>query len=232
MRPRRLLRPSRSSLASPIVFSAGFDPVEAGLVASLNRPGGNVTGAVFLDVELGPKRLELLHELVPTASTIAVLVNPADPGRVENTINELQAAAGTLRLQLQILRASSDHELETVFAGWAQLGAGGLVIGGEPFFNTRSRWLAELSIRHAIPAVYQLREFAAAGGVASYGASITDQYRLVGVYTGRILRGETPAELPVQQATKIELIINLNTAKALGITVPLSLRALAAEVIE
>jgi putative ABC transport system substrate-binding protein len=217
----------------PIAFAAGFDPVEAGLVASLNRPGGNITGVSFLDVELGPKRLELLHELVPTVTVIAVLVNPTDPARAETTSKELQAAAHSLGLQqLHVLRASTERDFDTVFASLVQLRAGGLVIGGEPFFNSRSEQLGELTMRYAVPTVYQLRTFAAAGGLASYGANLAESYRLVGVYTGRILKGEKPADLPVQQATKVELIINLKTAQALGLTVPHSLLGRADEVIE
>jgi putative tryptophan/tyrosine transport system substrate-binding protein len=216
----------------PIAFVAGFDPVEVGLVASLNRPGGNITGVSILDVELGPKRLELLHELVPAATSIVLLVNPTDPARAETTSKELQAAAHSLGLQLHILDASTDRDFDTVFARLVQLGAGGLVIGGEPFFNSRSQQLGALTMRHAVPTIYQLRAFAAAGGLMSYGASLTDAYRLVGVYTGQILKGEKPADLPVQQATKVELIINLKTAKSLCLTVPLPLLGRADEVIE
>jgi putative ABC transport system substrate-binding protein len=216
----------------PIVFVAGFDPVEVGLVASLNQPGGNITGVSVLDVELGPKRLELLHELVPTANGMAVLVNPTDPARAETISRGLQTAASTLGLQLHVLQASTDHDFDTVFARLAQLQAGGLVIGGEPFFNSRSEQLGALASRHAVPAIHELPEFAAAGGLMSYGGSLTDAYRLVGVYTGRILKGERPIDLPVQQYTKIELIINLKTAKALGLTVPLALLSRADEVIE
>src|SRR6476619_2835737 len=216
----------------PIVFTAGFDPVEVGLVASLNQPGGNITGVSILDVELGPKRLELLHELVPTANIIAVLVNPTDPARAESTSKELQAAAQTLGLQLHVLHASADRDFDTVFARLVELRAGGLVIGGEPFFNSRSEQLGALTIRHAVPAIYQLRAFAGAGGLVSYGGSLTDAYRLVGVYTGQILKGEKPANLPVQRATKVEMIINLKTAKMLGLTVPQSLLGRADEVIE
>jgi putative ABC transport system substrate-binding protein len=216
----------------PIVFTAGFDPVEVGLVASLNRPGGKITGVSILDVELGPKRLELLHELVPTATIIAALVNPADPARAETTAKGFQTAARTLGLQLHILYASTDGDLNTVFANLVQLRAGGLVIGGEPFFNSRSEYLGALSIRHAVPAIYQIRAFASAGGLMSYGASLTDAYRTTGIYAGRILNGEKPAELPVQQSTKVELIINLKTANTLRITLPLSLLGRADEVIE
>ena len=167
-----------------------------------------------------------------TAIPIPVLVNPADPGRAENTSNELQAAARTLELRLRVLNASIDQEFDRVFARLIELRAGGLVIGGEPFFNSRSEQLGALTLRHAVPAIYQLRAFATAGGLVSYGASLTDAYRLVGVYTGQILEGAKTADLPVQQATKVEMIINLKTAKALGITVPNSLSGRADEVIE
>jgi putative ABC transport system substrate-binding protein len=216
----------------PIVFVAGFDPVETELVASLNQPGGNITGVAFLDVELGPKRLELLHELVPAARSIAVLINPSDPTRAQATMKQLQQAAGILGLQIKVLYASSDHEIEMVFGGWRQLGTGGLVVGGDPFFNSRSQQLGGLSVRHAVPAIYQLREFAAGGGLASYGGSITDAYRLVGLYTSRVLMGERPADLPVQQATKVEMVLNLKTAKALGLTASLPLLGRADEIIE
>ena len=216
----------------PIVFVAGFDPVEVGLVGSLNKPGGNITGVSILDVELGSKRLELLHELVPTATKIAVLVNPTDRTRAETTSKELQAAAHSLGLELLVLHASTDRDFDTVFASLDQLRAGGLVIGGEPYFNSRSEQLGALTLRHAVPAIYQLRGFAASGGLMSYGANLTDAYHLVGGYTGRILKGEKPADLPVQQSTKVELIINLKTAKALRITVPLALQGRADEMIE
>jgi putative ABC transport system substrate-binding protein len=216
----------------PIAFVAGFDPVEVGLVASINRPGGNITGVSILDVELGPKRLQLLHDLVPAVTIIAVLVNPSDPVRAEITSKELQAAAHTLGLELHVLRASTDRDLDTVFARVVELRAGGLVIGGEPFFNSRSEQLGAMSIRYAVPTIYQFRPFAVAGGLVSYGASLTDAYRLVGVYTGQILKGNKPAELPIQRATKVELIINLKTAKALGINVPNTLIGRADEVIE
>jgi len=216
----------------PIALVAGFDPVEVGLVASMDRPGGNITGVSILDVGLAPKRLQLLHELVPTATIIAVLVNPTDPSRADTTSKELQAAANSLGLQLHVLHASTDRDFDTVFARLVELRVGGLVIGGEPFFNTRSEQLGALTVRHAVPAIYQLRPFAVAGGLVSYGASLTDAYRLVGVYTGQILKGEKTADLPVQQATKVEMIINLKTAKLLGITFPISLLGRADEVIE
>jgi putative ABC transport system substrate-binding protein len=216
----------------PIVFNAGFDPVEVGLVGSLNQPGSNVTGVSVLDIELGPKRLELLHELIPAANGMAVLVNPADPARVEATSRELQAAAGTLGLKLHVMEASSDRDFDGVFASLAQLQAVGLVIGGEPFFNSRSTQLGALTKQHAVPAIHPLPEFAAAGGLMSYGGSLAEAYRLAGVYTGRVLKGEKPTDLPVQQYAKIELTINLKTAKALGLTVPLALLTRADEVIE
>jgi putative ABC transport system substrate-binding protein len=216
----------------PIVFTAGFNPVEMGLVASLNQPGGNVTGVTILDVELGPKRLELLHELVPTATVIAALVNPNDPNRAKIIARELQSAANTLGLQLHVLNASNDGDFDSVFAEMVHLRVGGLVIGGDPFFNSRSQQLGNLALQHSIPAIYQFRPFAASGGLIGYGGSLVDSYRLVGVYAGRVLKGEKPADLPVQQATEIELIINLKTAKTLGVTIPLPLLGRADEVIE
>jgi putative ABC transport system substrate-binding protein len=216
----------------PIVFTAGFNPVEMGLVASLNQPGGNVTGVTILDVELGPKRLELLHELVPTATVIAALVNPNDPNRAKIIARELQSAANTLGLQLHVLNASNDRDFDSVFAEMVHLRVGGLVIGGDPFFNSRSQQLGNLALQHSIPAIYQFRPFAASGGLIGYGGSLVDSYRLVGVYAGRVLKGEKPADLPVQQATEIELIINLKTAKTLGVIIPLPLLARADEVIE
>jgi len=216
----------------PIVFTAGFDPVKVGLVASLNQPGGNITGASILDVELGPKRLQLLHELVPTATVIAVLVNPSDPTRAGTIEKGLKVAARTLGLQLHILQASTESDFDKVFASLVRLRAGGLVIGGDPFFNSQSEQLGALSIRHAVPTIYQLRSFAAGGGLASYGGSLTDAYHASGVYTGRILKGAKPADLPVQQSTNVELVINLKTAKALGLTIPQSLLLRADEIIQ
>jgi putative ABC transport system substrate-binding protein len=216
----------------PIVFELAGDPVKQGLVDSLSRPGGNVTGVTQLNVEVAPKRLELLHELLPTATVVALLVNPANPALADPAIRELQAAARTLGLQIHILNARSEPEFEAVFANAIRLRAAGLVIVSDPFFTGRAEQLAALAARHAVAAIYSWREFAAAGGLVSYGSDVTDAYRLAGVYTGRILNGAKPPDLPIQQATKLELIINLKTAKSLGITVPLSLLARADEVIE
>jgi ABC-type uncharacterized transport system substrate-binding protein len=216
----------------PIVFYLGADPVDAGLVTSLSRPGGNVTGVVTLNVEVAPKRLELLHELVPTARIIAALINPTNPVLAETLTRDLQTAAHTLGVQLHILHASSEREFNTVFASLAQLRAEGLVIGADALFNSRSEHLAALTIQHAVPAIYQFREFVSAGGLMSYGTTVADTYRPLGIYTGRILKGEKPAELAVQQATRVELIINMKTAKALGVTLPLPLIGRADEVIE
>jgi len=216
----------------PIVFETGGDPVRLGLVASLSRPGGNVTGATQLNVEVAPKRLELLHELVPTATVIALLVDPTDSAIAESASRALQAAARGFGLELHVLNASTERDFDAAFAKLIQLRAGGLVIQSHPFFTARSEQLAALAIRHAVPTVYAYREFVAAGGLASYSGSVTDAYRLAGVYAGRILRGEKPNELPVQQVTKFELFLNLKTAQALGITVPLPLSGRADEVIE
>ena len=216
----------------PIVFETTADPVQLGLVASLNRPGGNVTGVTQTNMEIAPKRLELLHELVPTASVMALLVNPTDPALAESATKELQEAASILGLKLHVMQASTERDFDAVFAKLIQLRAGGLVIGSDPFFTSRSQQLAKLTVDHAVPAVYQFREFAVAGGLLSYGAAITDAYRLAGNYTGRVLRGDKPADLPVQQATKVEMIINLKTAKALGLNVPNPLIGRADEVIE
>jgi putative ABC transport system substrate-binding protein len=207
---------------TPIVFTMGSDPVAAGLVASLNRPGGNLTGVTGLNVAVGAKRLELLHELLPTAITIGLLVNPTNPN-VETLSRELQTAARALGLQLHVLHASTERDFETVFTTLVQLRAGGLVIGVDGFFTGRSKQLAAMALRQAVPAIYQYREFAATGGLMSYGGSLTDPARLVGNYAGRILKGEKPADLPVQQSTKVELIINLKTARTLGLTFPLTL---------
>jgi putative tryptophan/tyrosine transport system substrate-binding protein len=216
----------------PIVFEVGIDPVAVGLVTSLARPGGNVTGVTNINIELAQKRLELLHELIPTANVIALLVNPTSPHITKIVSRDLEATARTLGLQLHILHASSDADFDTVFATLVQLRVGALVIAPDLFFITRNEQLATLTIRHAVPAITQYREFVTAGGLISYGGSITEAARHVGVYTGRVLNGEKPAALPVLQAAKIELIINLKTAKAIGLSVPNTLLRRADEVIE
>jgi putative tryptophan/tyrosine transport system substrate-binding protein len=216
----------------PIVFETGADPVKIGLVASLNRPGGNVTGVTQLNEEVAPKRLELMHELVPTANVIALLVNPADPTITEANSDAVLSAARTLGLDVRILNASTERDFDAVFAMLTQLRAGGLVIGGGPFLVSRTKQLAALAARYAVPAIHETPEFVTAGGLISYGGSTADAYHLVGVYTGRILKGEKPTDLPVQRATKIELYVNLETAKALGLIVPPALLARADELIE
>ena len=216
----------------PIVFTTAIDPVEAGLVSSLNRPGGNVTGVTVLAVELVAKKLELLHEVTPTATIIGALVNPSNAKVAESVSKDLQGLARTLGLQLHILRASNDREIDDAFSTLAQLRARALLIGPFAYFNTKSDRIAALTLQYAIPAIFQYREFAAAGGLMSYGSSTADLYRQAGLYTGRILKGDKPADLPVQQATKVELIINLKTARTLDLTVPPTLLARADEVIE
>jgi len=216
----------------PIVFEVASDPVELGLVTSLARPGGNITGVTSLNAEVGPKRLELLHELVPTATVVGLLVNPTNPNLAELTTKNLHAAARSLGLKMHILHASADRDFDTVFATLNQLRAGALVIGTDPFFSSRLEQLATLTARHAVPTVYQFREFTAAGGLMSYGGSLTDTFRAAGVYTGRILKGDKPADLPVQRTTKVELFLNLRTAKVLGLEVPRTLIVRADEVIE
>ena len=216
----------------PIVFEMGSDPVRLGLINSLNRPDGNITGVTQLNWEVIPKRLELLHELLPTARVMALLVNPTDSVYAEMQSRAVLAAAHTLGLELHVLNASTEDDFDLVFANVVHLRAGGLVIGGGAFFYSRIKQLAALAIRHAVPAVFQSREFVAAGGLLSYGSEVTDAYRLAGVYTGRVLKGDRLADLPILQATKVELFINLKTAKALGITVPLPLSGRADEVLE
>jgi putative ABC transport system substrate-binding protein len=216
----------------PIVFEVGSDPIQVGLVASLRRPGGNITGATQLVQEVTPKMLELLHELLPTARIMALLVNPASPDLAQTNTSKVLAAAHTLGLELHVLNASSERDFEGVFAKLIELRAGGLVIGAEALFTSHSEQLAAISVHHGVPTIYKGREFAAAGGLMSYGSDIWDSYRLAGIYTGRVLKGEKPADLPVQQATKVELFINLKTAKALGIAVPLPLSGRADEIFE
>jgi putative tryptophan/tyrosine transport system substrate-binding protein len=215
----------------PIVFAIGSDPVETGLVVSLNRPGGNVTGATFLSVELGAKRLELLRDLVPKIASIGLLVNPNNPNAVVQT-KEMQAATIALGLQLNVLRAASQSDFDNAFATLVRHRTDALVVSADPFFLSHRDQLVALALRHSTPAIYYAREFAAAGGLISYASSFADSFRQAATYVGRILKGEKPADLPVQQPTKFELVINLKTAKTLGLDVPPTLLARADEVIE
>jgi putative tryptophan/tyrosine transport system substrate-binding protein len=216
----------------PIIFWVGGDPIELGLVTSLNRPEGNLTGVTTLNHGLVAKRMELLHEAVPAMRSIAVLVNPTSPTLTKTTIEDAQAAAHSLGLELHILNASTESDLDEVFAKLIQLQTGGLVVGTDAFFSGRLEQLAALSVRYAVPTVYQFREFAAVGGLIGYGGSLAEAFRGTGVYSGRILKGDKPGDLPVQQVTKLELYINLKTAKALGLDFPLPLVGRANEVIE
>ena len=215
----------------PIVFEMADDPVRLGLVTSLNRPDGNITGVATLSIEVAPKRLQLLHEVVPSAKVVALLVNPAD-ANAEFQTREVRSAAHTLGLELHVLNARTETDFDAVFANITQMQAGGLVIAGDPLFASRSKQLGELTARHAVPAIYGRHDFAAAGGLLSYGPDQADANRRTGVYVGRVLKGEKPADLPVQQATKVQLYINLKTAKRLGLNVPNSLIGRADEVIE
>jgi len=221
----------RATSTIPILFTAVGDPIGAGLVASLARPGGNVTGFSILVVELNPKRLELLSQLLPEARVVALLVNPKNPSS-ERVISDVQEAAHTKGMQLPILKAASESEIDAAFASLVQMQVGALVVGSDPFFNSRREQLVALASHHSVPAIYEWREFAAQGGLISYGPSLTSVNRQAGTYAGRILKGEKPADLPVQQPTKFELVVNLKTAKALGLTVPQSILARADEVIE
>jgi putative ABC transport system substrate-binding protein len=217
--------------AIPIAFQSGSDPVAQGLVGSISRPGGNLSGVTTMAAELGPKRLELLHEMVPAATAIALLLNPANPSSL-NFAKDVQEAAATLGLQIHVLDVRTEPDLDTAFATLVRLRPGGLAIAPDPFFTGQSEKLAAMTARQMIPTIYQGREFVEAGGLMSFGGSFTDSYRQLGIYAGRMLRGEKPADLPVQQATKVELVINLKTAKAFGITVPMTLLGRADEVIE
>jgi ABC-type uncharacterized transport system substrate-binding protein len=223
---------ARSAAAStPIVFISATDPVKDGLVASMARPGGNLTGVSRLNAQLVQKRLEILREVLPDAAVIGMLVNPSNPNTKEN-LQEAQEAAHLMGRKLLVVKASAASDFAQAFDILVQQRAGALVIAGDPFFNSKSEQLAELTVRHSIPAIYQLREFAVAGGLISYGASLADAFRLMGIYVGRIINGDKPSELPVQQQTNYELVINLKTAKALGLNIPLPLIGRADEVIE
>jgi len=215
----------------PIVFRTGADPVGLGLVTTLNRPNGNLTGVTSLNIEVGSKRLELLHELVPTATTVGILVNPTSPN-ADKTSKDLEAAAHTLGLHLHVLHARTERDLDAALASLVQVDAGGLVIGPDALFASQNEKLAALTARYAVPSVHFLRSFVTAGGLMSYGGSFTDSFYQAGIYVGRILKGEKPGDLPVQRSTKVELVLNLKTAKALGITFPISLLGRADEVIE
>jgi putative ABC transport system substrate-binding protein len=215
----------------PIVFEMGGDPVALGVVSSLNRPEGNLTGVSSLSVEASPKRLELLHEAVPTAAAIGIVVNPTSP-TAESQVGNLRAMASSLGLQLHVLAASTEEQFEAIFAALPQLRAGGLVFSSDPFFAFRSELLAALALRHGVPAITQTRDFATAGGLMSYGGDFVQSHRHAGVYTGRILKGQKPADLPVQQITRLEFLINLQTARRFGISLPRSLLGRADEVIE
>jgi putative tryptophan/tyrosine transport system substrate-binding protein len=217
---------------TPVVFAVSINPVEAGLVGSLNHPGGNLTGVTNLNVEIGPKRLELLRALLPGATNVAILVNPTSPGLSAAFVRELEPAARATGFALHTVEASTDRELDEAFAALGKLHADALVVSPDVFFNTRAEKIAEMTLRDSIPAIYQYRKFAAAGGLISYGSDENEYYRLVGILTGRLLKGDKPGDLPVLQSTKVELIINLKTARALGIAVPLSLSGRADELIE
>jgi putative ABC transport system substrate-binding protein len=229
--PPSALAAKSATSTIPIVFRGGADPVGDGLVASLARPRGNLTGVGFGGADLTPKRLELLSELVPRAGVIALLVNP-DVSNAERVIRDVQDAARTKGLQLHVLKAGSESEIDTAFASLVQLHAGALVVSADPFLSSRREQLVALASRHAVPAIYAWREFAASGGLISYGSSLTLAFRLIGIYAGKILKGAKPSDLPVQQPTKFELVINIKTAKSLGLTVPPTLLAQADDVIE
>jgi putative tryptophan/tyrosine transport system substrate-binding protein len=229
--PSSALAAKGATSTIPIVFEVGIDPVATGLVASLARPGGNLTGVSIMVLKLTPKRLELLSELVPGTEVIALLVNP-NSSEAEPTIRDAREAARAKGMRLEVLMASADSEIDTAFASLPQLQVGALVVGADPFFSSRREQLVALAARHAVPAIYALRDFAAVGGLISYGPSLTVIYHQVGIYIGKILRGAKPSDLPVEQPTRFELVVNLKTATALGLTVPPSILARADEVIE
>jgi putative tryptophan/tyrosine transport system substrate-binding protein len=230
--PAALLAAKAATTTIPIVFSTTEDPVRLGFVASLARPGGNLTGINSLIGELVAKRLELLRELVPVVTRVAVLVNPADASSAGTTLRDVEAAAGAMGLQIRIVNASAGRELDAAFAGFVHERPDAIFVAGQPFFTSRRVQLALLAAHHSIPAIYGVREIAEVGGLMSYGINLVDGWRQIGVYTGRILKGAKPADLPVEQASKFQLVINLQTAKILGLTIPPSLLARADEVIE
>ena len=234
--PYRATRPARAAKAAtatiPIVFGVGDDPVKVGLVASIGRPGGNATGVNFFTSDVVAKRLALLHDFVPGAARVAVLLNPNDATRAETVLSDLQAAARTISVQLQIYNASTSGEIDAAFAALVRERADALFIGPDPFFNIRRVQLATMAAHHSIPTASAVREYVDAGGLMSYGTNLADMFRQAGVYTGRILKGVKPADLPVLQSTKFELVINAQTARMLGLTVPAALLSLADEVIE
>jgi putative ABC transport system substrate-binding protein len=226
------LAAKKATTTIPVVFETGADPIVAGLVDNLRKPGGNITGVTSLNAAVGAKRLELLHELVPSRRTFALLVNPSNPKNAEETTADLTAAAKTLGCELQVLRASTETEIEQAFAGLSKGQAGGLVIANETFFANRSEFIAALAGRYSVPTVHQSPEFARAGGLMSYGGSVIESHGQAGAYVGRILKGEKPGDLPVVQVTKVQMIINMKAAKALGVDVPLSMTGRADEMIE
>ena len=226
------LEAKRATDTIPVVFTTGSDPVQIGFVSNLCRPGGNVTGVTQLGKLLEPKRLELAHELFPSATAVAFMINPSDSPRAEKSLLDAQAVAKQLGLKLHVLRASNEAEIEVAFSSFSQFGAAALVIGTDALYASKSRLLAEFSLRYAVPTIFQYVDFVRAGGLMSYGGNIRESYRWAGIYAGRILKGEKPADLPVQQSTTVELIVNLKTAKILGVIMPQTLLARADEVIE
>ena len=226
------LAASKATTAIPVVFEMGLDPVALGLVKTMNRPGGNVTGITSMNAQVSSKRLQLLKEMVPSGKSFALLVNPTNPKNAEAAISDAQAAARASRIELHVMRASTEHELVQVFRDLSRQGVSGLVLANDPFFVHRHKEVAALALRDAIPAVHQAQEFVNAGGLISYGANPAESHRVAGIYAGRILKGEKPADLPVQQVAKMELYVNLKTARALGLTVPQSVLFRAESVIE